>query len=50
MDTGVNVDHVTFGGRAVHGFTAEELSKTEGPADLAGHGTHVAGLIAGKCL
>ncbi|KAJ3089920.1 serine protease, partial [Quaeritorhiza haematococci] len=45
IDTGVNIDHVDFEGRAVWGATIPE-----GDADIDGngHGTHVAGSVAGK--
>lgn len=41
IDSGINIDHPEFGGRAIEGadFTGE------GPGDNNGHGTHVAGLI-----
>jgi cerevisin len=42
VDTGVNVAHSVFGGRAQNGF-----SFTTSNADGDGHGTHVAGTAAG---
>lgn len=44
LDTGVRVTHSEFEGRAEHGFSAFD----ENYDDTAGHGTHVAGSIAGK--
>ena len=41
VDTGINVDHVDFGGRASWGFTIDEEE------DKDGHGTHCAGTAAG---
>ena len=41
-DTGIDVAHSDFGGRAVHGYTAGEIP-TDG--DGNGHGTHCAGTI-----
>ncbi|MFF1510159.1 S8 family serine peptidase [Streptomyces sp. NPDC058326] len=45
IDTGVRISHQDFGGRATHGFDAVD---NDGTADDGnGHGTHVAGTIAG---
>lgn len=45
LDTGVDVNHKEFEGRASWGFNAFKDSKDE---DEHGHGTHCAGIIAGK--
>jgi cerevisin len=45
VDTGVNVKHGEFDGRAVWGATIPEGDEDE---DGNGHGTHVAGTIASK--
>ncbi|KAG8920045.1 subtilisin-like serine protease [Tulasnella sp. 418] len=42
LDTGINIEHVTFEGRATWGFSA-----VGGTTDGHGHGTHCAGTIAG---
>jgi len=45
VDTGVNVNHVDFGGRAVWGAT---IPSNDQDIDGNGHGTHCAGTIAGS--
>ena len=45
IDTGVRISHQDFGGRASHGFDAVDNDNTAD--DGNGHGTHVAGTIAG---
>jgi subtilisin family serine protease len=46
VDTGIFAGHDDFGGRVVSGFSA--VADSVGPADCNGHGTHVAGVIAGS--
>jgi len=46
IDTGVSKTHVDFGGRVVSGFDAI-TSGGDGSGDCNGHGTHVAGTVAG---
>jgi len=45
VDTGINIDHVDFEGRAVWGLTAPWGDED---ADGNGHGSHVASSVAGK--
>lgn len=45
IDTGINVDHVDFDGRAEWGATIPDNDEDE---DGNGHGSHCAGTIAGK--
>ncbi|KAI8842305.1 serine protease [Chytriomyces cf. hyalinus JEL632] len=45
VDTGININHVEFEGRAYWGATIPENDKDE---DGNGHGTHCAGTIASK--
>lgn len=45
IDTGTNIDHVDFEGRAKWGYTAPDGDEDE---DGNGHGTHCSGTIAGK--
>ena len=46
VDSGVLASHVDFGGRVATGWSA--ISDGLGSGDCNGHGTHVAGTIAGK--
>jgi subtilisin family serine protease len=46
VDTGIFAAHDDFGGRVVSGFNA--FADNGGTADCNGHGTHVAGIIAGS--
>ena len=44
LDTGIDIDHSDFGGRATWGFTAPDIPND---GDQNGHGTHCAGTIGG---
>ena len=44
FDTGIDVNHPEFGGRASHGINVT----TSPSADRDGHGTHVAGVVGGS--
>jgi subtilisin family serine protease len=46
VDTGVRASHVDFGGRVQAGFSS--VADGRGTDDCNGHGTHVAGTIAGN--
>jgi len=45
IDTGINFDHVDFGGRASKGI--DEVTVGGTAADCNGHGTHVSGTVGG---
>ena len=48
LDTGINYDHIVFGGRASFGgYDAFENEGRQG-RDCQGHGTHCAGLAVGR--
>ena len=47
VDTGVDITHPEFEGRATYGMVSKALD-SEGHLDLNGHGTNVASLAAGK--
>lgn len=46
IDTGVRASHNDFGGRVISGYTA--INDGQGSNDCNGHGTHVAGTVAGS--
>ncbi len=48
VDTGIRPDHVEFGARVTSGYTA--ISDDNGSNDCNGHGTHVAGTVAGSTV
>jgi serine protease len=46
IDTGVNINHNEFGGRASHGW--DFVDNDSDATDCNGHGTHVAGTVGGS--
>ncbi|GAA5199622.1 hypothetical protein GCM10023346_39870 [Arthrobacter gyeryongensis] len=46
IDSGVLASHTEFGGRVASGWTA--IADGQGTNDCDGHGTHVAGIVAGQ--
>lgn len=44
LDTGVNIDHIDYKDRVIHG---DVFSSETTPDDLNGHGSHVTGLVGG---
>jgi subtilisin family serine protease len=46
IDTGINIAHNEFGGRAINGFDAVDNALPA--ADCNGHGTHVSGTVGGS--
>ncbi|EFZ02826.1 peptidase S8 family protein, Pr1J [Metarhizium robertsii] len=45
LDSGIQVDHPEFEGRAIRGYNAVKDATDE---DVQGHGTHVAGIVGSK--
>ncbi|KAI9884681.1 MAG: hypothetical protein M1823_003531 [Watsoniomyces obsoletus] len=50
LDTGLNIDHEAFGGRARMGFSKDGPEDLNAASDQNGHGTHAAGTAAADIL
>ncbi|WP_239162844.1 S8 family peptidase [Paractinoplanes rishiriensis] len=50
LDSGIDINHADFGGRASHGYSFVGTPAEESPVadDCDGHGTHVAGTVGGN--
>ncbi|KAI9779184.1 MAG: hypothetical protein M1816_003663 [Peltula sp. TS41687] len=50
LDSGLNIDHQAFGGRAKMGFSKDGPNDLNANSDGSGHGTHAAGIAAGSMV
>jgi cerevisin len=50
FDSGIQTTHTEFEGRAKWGYTATAIKGEPRNRDVLGHGTHVAGLVAGRTV